>query len=52
MVAIAAGQRTFGGLLDDGAKSAMRYVLNNFYDGAKQDALDLVTGSYVVSKGT
>ena len=29
----------------------MRYVLNNFYDGAKQDALDLVTGTYVVSKG-
>ena len=34
------------GLLDDGAKSLTRYLLNNFRDGEKQDALDLVTGTY------
>lgn len=45
------GKRTFGGLLDDGAKSAMRYLLNNFQDGRKQDALDLLTGTYTISKG-
>lgn len=45
------GQRTMGGLLDDGVKSAMRYFLNNFRDGRKQDALDLLTGTYTISKG-
>ncbi|CAL8466862.1 g6398 [Coccomyxa elongata] len=44
------GQRTLGGLLDDGVKSAMRYFLNNFRDGRKQDALDLLTGTYTISK--
>lgn len=45
------GQRTYGGLIDDGVKSGARYVLNNFFDGAKQDALDLLTGTYTISKG-
>jgi len=45
------GQRTVGGLLDDGWKSAVRYFLNNFHDGRKQDALDLLTGTYSMSKG-
>lgn len=40
------GKRDFAGLLDDGAKSLTRYLLNNFRDGEKQDALDLVTGTY------
>lgn len=40
------GKRDFAGLLDDGAKSLKRYLLNNFRDGEKQDALDLVTGTY------
>ena len=40
------GKRDFAGLLDDGAKSLTRYILNNFRDGEKQDALDLVTGTY------
>jgi len=40
------GKRDLAGLLDDGAKSLTRYLLNNFRDGAKQDALDLVTGTY------
>ncbi len=26
-------------------------MLNNFFDGTKQDALDLLTGTYTVSKG-
>ena len=45
------GRRSLGGLLDDGAKSAVRYLRNNFADGRRQDALDLVTGAYVPSKG-
>lgn len=40
------GKRDLAGLLDDGAKSLTRYLLNNFRDGEKQDALDLVTGTY------
>lgn len=48
---MAAGKRTFGGLVDDGVKSGVRYILNNFFDGHKQDALDLFTGTYVVKKG-
>ena len=38
------GKRTMGGILDDGYKSVARYYLNNFQDGKKQDAVDLVTG--------
>ena len=45
------GKRDLAGLLDDGAKSLTRYFLNNFRDGEKQDALDLVTGSYKVTPG-
>jgi hypothetical protein len=30
----------------------MRYYLNNFTDGAKQDAIDFATGNYTVQKGT
>ena len=45
------GVRTKAGLADDGWKSGMRYYLNNFEDGHKQDALDLVSGSYIISKG-
>jgi phosphatidylinositol 4-phosphatase len=45
------GKRSIGGLLDDGVKSLTRYYLNNFEDGKKQDAYDLITGTYEVSKG-
>ncbi|EFN52170.1 hypothetical protein CHLNCDRAFT_59012 [Chlorella variabilis] len=45
------GKRDIWGLLEDGAKSLTRYYLNNFEDGHKQDALDLVTGSYAVVPG-
>jgi len=40
------GKRDVAGLLDDGLKSVTRYFLNNFHDGFKQDALDLVTGTF------
>lgn len=45
------GKRTYGGLLDDGIKSLSRYYLNNFTDGRKQDAYDLITGTYQINKG-
>ena len=41
------GKRTLRGLLNDGANSIARYVLNNFIDGRKQDALDLFLGRFV-----
>jgi phosphatidylinositol 4-phosphatase len=40
------GKRTIGGLVDDGVKSAVRYYLNNYEDGHKQDAFDLVCGTF------
>lgn len=45
------GVRTKAGLADDGWKSGVRYYLNNFEDGHKQDALDLVSGAYTIAKG-
>ena len=45
------GKRTTWGLLDDGIKSGVRYYLNNFSDGRKQDASDLITGNYTLEKG-
>ncbi len=45
------GKRTTWGLLDDGVKSVVRYYVDNFSDGRKQDAADLVTGNYSISKG-
>ncbi|KAI8468529.1 MAG: SacI homology domain-containing protein [Monoraphidium minutum] len=44
------GKRTLGGLVDDGVKSVVRYYLNNFHDGHKQDALDLISGAYTVKR--
>lgn len=38
------GKRSLSGFVDDGIKSVTRYVLNNFADGVKQDAIDLVLG--------
>ncbi|UJR27975.1 hypothetical protein I4U23_009233 [Adineta vaga] len=43
------GQRSTMGLLQDGYNSFMRYVLNNFYDGFRQDGIDLFLGNYHVS---
>lgn len=42
------GKRSMAGVLDDGIKSASRYYLNNFSDGARQDAFDLFLGNYHV----
>eukprot|EP01016_Furgasonia_blochmanni_P005984 TRINITY_DN12372_c0_g1_i2.p2 TRINITY_DN12372_c0_g1~~TRINITY_DN12372_c0_g1_i2.p2 ORF type:complete len:147 (+),score=13.62 TRINITY_DN12372_c0_g1_i2:65-505(+) len=38
------GKRTRKGALQDGRNSVMRYILNNFYDGYKQNCVDLCTG--------
>ncbi|CAK9164941.1 unnamed protein product [Ilex paraguariensis] len=43
------GQRTIQGILKDGWNALMRYYLNNFCDGTKQDAIDLLQGHYIVS---
>jgi hypothetical protein len=42
--------RTYKGVLEDGYKSIMRYLKNNYFDGARQDAFDLMTGSYLPRK--
>ncbi|KAF8446152.1 SacI homology domain-containing protein [Boletus edulis BED1] len=39
-------KRTSIGALEDGSKSIMRYVRNNYFDGARQDGFDLVTGAW------
>ncbi|CAL5326559.1 unnamed protein product [Camellia sinensis] len=43
------GQRTVQGILKDGCNALVRYYLNNFVDGTKQDAIDLLQGHYIVS---
>ncbi|XP_057965812.1 phosphoinositide phosphatase SAC6-like [Malania oleifera] len=43
------GQRTIQGILKDGWNALLRYYLNNFYDGTKQDAIDLLQGHFIVS---
>ncbi|EYU30376.1 hypothetical protein MIMGU_mgv1a019537mg [Erythranthe guttata] len=43
------GQRTIQGVVNDGWNALMRYYLNNFCDGTKQDAIDLLQGHYIVS---
>ena len=40
------GKRTFKGMMDDAMNSCMRYYLNNFTDGVKQDAIDLILLNY------
>ncbi|KAI0990539.1 hypothetical protein GJ496_009653 [Pomphorhynchus laevis] len=42
------GRRTMEGRLNDGYNSLARYVYNNFGDGFRQDAIDLLVGNYVV----
>ncbi|KAG6869151.1 hypothetical protein C0993_012250 [Termitomyces sp. T159_Od127] len=39
-------KRTRKGVLEDGAKSTLRYLKNNYFDGARQDAFDLMTGTW------
>jgi hypothetical protein len=38
------GKRTKKGALDDGKKSLQRYIINNFYDGARKNAIDTFLG--------
>lgn len=45
------GKRTKWGLLKDGLNSMTRYYKNNFNDGFRQDAFDLVLGNYMVQDG-
>jgi hypothetical protein len=44
------GKRTFRGLVQDGINALARYYYNNFTDGIKQDAMDLIAGHYTVSR--
>ncbi|KAJ7071497.1 SacI homology domain-containing protein [Mycena amicta] len=43
-------KRTRKGVLEDGIKSSLRYIKNNFFDGARQDGFDLVAGNWVPRK--
>ncbi|RLN47133.1 hypothetical protein BBJ28_00022073 [Nothophytophthora sp. Chile5] len=40
------GRRTLTGALQDGMNSVTRYYLNNFADGIRQDAYDLLVGNF------
>ncbi len=41
------GKRTLMGMIKDGINSVTRYYLNNFTDGIRQDAYDLLVANYV-----
>jgi len=45
------GKRTRQGAFDDFKKSALRYLKNNHFDGARQDAYDLMTGAWIPRRG-
>ncbi|KAK1923278.1 inositol/phosphatidylinositol phosphatase [Papiliotrema laurentii] len=45
------GKRSREGMVQDGINSVMRYVKNNFFDGDRQDAFDILTGAWVAKKG-
>ena len=40
------GKRTLQGMYNDGVNSCVRYYVNNFLDGAKQDSIDLLLGNF------
>ncbi|KAJ2269300.1 Phosphoinositide phosphatase sac1 [Coemansia sp. RSA 451] len=42
------GKRTYMGALRDGRNSVERYVRGNFFDGERQDSIDLLLGAYRV----
>eukprot|EP01035_Chromulina_nebulosa_P022923 gene22923-29692_t len=44
------GKRTIKGMINDGINSVQRYYINNFLDGNKQDAIDILLGNYVINK--
>lgn len=45
------GKRSKEGALQDGVNSVIRYIKNNYLDGPRQDAYDLVTGAWIPRKG-
>lgn len=40
------GKRTWNGMINDGINACMRYYINNFLDGNKQDGIDLLLGLF------
>ncbi|QRW08596.1 recessive suppressor of Secretory defect protein [Ceratobasidium sp. AG-Ba] len=44
------GVRTKGGAMRDGMNSVTRYLKNNYFDGPRQDAFDLMTGTWVARR--
>ncbi|KAE9618158.1 putative phosphatidylinositol-3,4-bisphosphate 4-phosphatase [Lupinus albus] len=46
------GKQTIIGMIKDGMSSISRYYLNNFHDGVRQDALDLISGHYTVRRNS
>ncbi|GAV73568.1 Syja_N domain-containing protein [Cephalotus follicularis] len=46
------GKQTLGGIIKDGMSALSRYYLNNFQDGVRQDALDLISGRYIVNRNS
>ncbi|XP_066975235.1 phosphatidylinositol-3-phosphatase SAC1 isoform X1 [Macrobrachium rosenbergii] len=45
------GKRSYMGALKDGVNSGIRYIKNNFFDGDRQDSIDLFLGKYQVEEG-
>lgn len=46
------GKQTMTGIIKDGISAISRYYLNNFHDGVRQDAMDLISGRYTVNRNT
>ncbi|KAL8526643.1 hypothetical protein ACS0TY_015738 [Phlomoides rotata] len=46
------GKQTMSGMIKDGMSAVSRYFLNNFQDGVRQDAIDLIRGRYTVSRNS
>ncbi|KAF5940976.1 hypothetical protein HYC85_022143 [Camellia sinensis] len=46
------GKQTMVGIIKDGISAISRYYLNNFHDGLRQDAMDLISGRYNVHRNT
>ncbi|KAL3826123.1 hypothetical protein ACJIZ3_022152 [Penstemon smallii] len=44
------GKQTMTGIIKDGMSAISRYYLNNFQDGVRQDAIDLISGRYTVNR--
>eukprot|EP00002_Diphylleia_rotans_P029021 TRINITY_DN5872_c0_g1_i1.p1 TRINITY_DN5872_c0_g1~~TRINITY_DN5872_c0_g1_i1.p1 ORF type:complete len:325 (-),score=54.93 TRINITY_DN5872_c0_g1_i1:122-1096(-) len=44
------GKRKIGGIFNDLKHSIMRYFLNNFSDGQRQDSYDLLLGNYSIDQ--